>query len=150
MTVKKADMMRLTEQRDKLLAEIEALKNKATGIEMAISLLEGDTTSSTAAAKSGSRGKVKGVVLDLLREVGTTGLNATTALEIAGRRGFLLDRGSVSSLLSRLKKDGVVVYDGEFYRLPEYAPETHRPPERRDPNEVMQHVRVYRRDYPNR
>ena len=37
------------------------------------------------------------------------------------KRGIELDRGSVSSLLSRLKKDGVLFYDGSRYRLKEYA-----------------------------
>lgn len=119
MAVKKADMRRLLEQRDKLLAEIEALRNKVAGIELAISLLE----QSSKAEPSTTRGRVKSVILDLLQEAGTTGLNATSAVKIANRRGVSLDRASVSSLLSRLKKDEIIVYDGDVYRLPQFAPD---------------------------
>lgn len=121
MAARKADMKRLIEQRDALVREMDALKNKIAGLEMAISLLEGEETASTSTASSKRNTGVKKTVLDLLREVGSTGLNASTALEIASRRGVTLDRGSVSSLLSRLKSEGTVEYDGEKYRLPEYA-----------------------------
>lgn len=35
-----------------------------------------------------------------------------------------MDKASVSSLLSRLKKDEIVVFDGELYRLKEFAPKS--------------------------
>ncbi|MEA3018034.1 MAG: hypothetical protein QOI38_2756 [Sphingomonadales bacterium] len=113
----KADMQRLIDQRDHLLREIEALRNKVAGIEMAITLLDGENASS--AGKSGR--SVKTVVLDLLREVGTTGLSATSAVEMAHRRGITLHSGSVGSTLSRLKGLGVVVLQGNRYVLTDYA-----------------------------
>lgn len=120
MATTKADMQRLIAQRDQLLREVEALRNKVSGIEMAIALLESDT----AATMSGkSRQSVKAVILDLLGHVGTTGLSATSAVEMASRRGITLHGGSVSSTLSRFKKDNVVVYDGERYRLAHFAKE---------------------------
>lgn len=120
MAPRKQEMQLLVEQRDRLLREIEAIKNKVAGLEMAISLLSGEDHPSAHATEP-RRQNVKATVLDLLREVGTTGLNATSAVEIARRRGILLDRGTVSSLLSRLKRDEVVAYDGERYRLPEFV-----------------------------
>jgi hypothetical protein len=121
----RADMQRLIDQRDQLLKEIEALRNKVAGIEMAISLLDGE--SATGSAKS-SR-SVKAVVLDLLKEVGTTGLNATSAMEMAHRRGITLHSGSVGSTLSRLKGLGVVVLQGNRYVLSDYAAKAEgRPP----------------------
>lgn len=63
------------------------------------------------------KGSVKTMVLDLLEEAGATGLNATTAVGMAEKKGLHLERGSVSSLLSRLKNDGVVSYDNDVYRL---------------------------------
>jgi len=119
---KKADMQRLIEQRDRLLVEMEALKNKVAGLEMAISLLDGEEPGQReATAPAAARSSVKGAILDLLREVGTTGLNAATAVEIASRRGIALDKQTVSSLLSRLKRDGVVVYENDRYRLAQFA-----------------------------
>jgi len=105
------------EQRDQLLREIEALRNKVIGIEMAISLLDGDAQSSGKSQRS-----VKGVLLDLLREVGTTGLSAATAVDMANRRGITLHSGSAGSTLSRLKSEGVVVLHGNRYVLKDFAP----------------------------
>ena len=68
-------------------------------------------------AARAAKGSVKNAVLDLLEDVGRSGLNAASAVDLAKAKGIDLDRGSVSSLLSRLKTDNVVVYDGSAYRL---------------------------------
>ena len=122
-------MQRLIEQRDQLIKEMEAIKNKIAGFELAIQLLESDGKSPEIPEPEarGRRSNVKTAILDLLKEVGTTGLNAQTAVEIAARRGINLDRGSVSSLLSRLKKDNVIEYDKERYRLPQFGSHFQRP-----------------------
>ena len=60
-----------------------------------------------------SRSDVKRVVLSLLDEFRAEGLVATSAVEAAGKRGIHLERATVSSLLSRLKHDGAVTYDGK-------------------------------------
>lgn len=108
-------MQRLIAQRDQMLREIDALKNKVAGLEMAIALLENEGAN---ARTFRTKHSVKAVLLDLLREVGVTGLNAATAVEMANRKGITLHSGSVSSTLSRFKKDDVVEFDGERYRLP--------------------------------
>jgi hypothetical protein len=87
------------------------------GLEMAISLMD-EVPIGTQVGR-GRRSGAKTLILDLLRECGTSGLNAAIACEIAERRGTPLDRASVSSLLSRLKADGIIVYDGDRYRLPD-------------------------------
>jgi hypothetical protein len=118
MATTKADMQRLIAQRDQLLKEVEALRNKVAGIEMAISLLESDV----AIKPSGKRqAGLKALVLGMLEEVGTTGLNAAVAVEMANRRGVTIQAGSVSSTLSRFKKDDLVAYDGDRYRLPKFV-----------------------------
>lgn len=123
----KKDMQkaRLLEQRDKLLSEIEALRNRVMGLEMAISLL--DEAPAAPVAGRGKRSGIKQLVLDLLRECGASGLNAGVAVDIAARRGITLDRASVSSLLSRLKSEGVIAYDGDRYRLPDMPKPTEGP-----------------------
>ena len=63
------------------------------------------------------RSNVKQAVLDLLARYQESGLNAAMAVEYAKEAGTSLDRGSVSSLLSRMKNEGVVTYDGAVYRL---------------------------------
>jgi hypothetical protein len=117
--VTRADMQKLLDQRDQLLREIEALRHKVMGIEMAIALLDNSTDAKGAPRSSRS---VKTVVLDLLKEMGTTGLNATTAVELANRRGISLNAASVGSTLSRFKRDGVVSLYGDKYRLAEFDP----------------------------
>ena len=76
------------------------------------------------------RPNVKQAVLDLLDNAGDAGINAASAVETAARAGTSLERGTVSSLLSRLKNEGVVTYDGSVYRLmkhgkPETGPNVH-------------------------
>jgi hypothetical protein len=112
---------RLLHQRDQLLREIEALRNKVAGLEMAIALFEEDITPSAPQPPQRRRTGMKDTVLDLLNEVGTTGLNGAIAVEMAEKRGIHLDRQSVSSLLSRLKTDGVAVYEDQRYKLKQFA-----------------------------
>lgn len=121
-----ANMKKLIEQRDLLLKEMDALRNKIAGLEMAISLLagSGEPVEST---RSRSSTSVKSVLLDMLKEVGTSGLNAPQAVDMANRRGMTLNLGSVSSTLSRFKTDGAVKYDGERYRLAEFVREPVQP-----------------------
>lgn len=117
----KANVQRLVEQRDKLLAEIDALKNKVAGLEMGISLLGNDEENQGQPLSAIAKINLKATIIDLLKEAGTTGLNATSAVEIASRRGITLNRGSVASNLSRMVKDKAVTYDGTRYRLPEFT-----------------------------
>lgn len=63
------------------------------------------------------RGELKSTVLALLEERGSMGLNANLVAEITSQRGFPVDRNSASSLLSKLKDQGVVNYDDKVYRL---------------------------------
>ena len=119
---RKSDEMkqRLLAERDRLLKERDALDNQIAGLERAIALVGGDDELPAATTRS-KRTSTKSIVLNLLDEVGTTGLNAAIAVDLANRRGVRIERGSVSSLLSRLKADSVVAFDGEKYRLPKYA-----------------------------
>ncbi|MEM8849378.1 MAG: hypothetical protein AAGE03_05010 [Pseudomonadota bacterium] len=109
---------RLLEERDSLLRQRDALDNEIKGIERAIQLIADDSMSSP---EQGKRVQIKSIVLDLLEQVGTTGLDAAGAVRLANERGVTLKQNSVSSLLSRLKADGAVTYDGSQYRLGKYS-----------------------------
>lgn len=118
----KENIQKLITERNRILAEIEALKNKAGGLELAISLLQTDHgIEEVSGTEKVSRGSIKVLLLDLLKEVGSLGMNATSAVEIAARRGVKLNRGSAAANLSRLKRDKIVVHDGDKYRLPEFS-----------------------------
>ncbi|HEY1796663.1 MAG TPA: hypothetical protein VGG57_11145 [Stellaceae bacterium] len=126
LTKMQKNVQKLIDERDRLRRELaeftSVMTGRIAGLEMAISLLQhdGDEPLPLAEGKSG-RGEAKTLLLDLLREVGTQGLNAAIAEQIAIRRGIVLKRGTAASNLSRLKADNVVVHDGERYRLPEFA-----------------------------
>ena len=109
----------LLEQRERLVAEIEALRNKLSGLDLAIQLIttgEGGMPERRLPEIERRQG-IADTVQRLLTEAGTQGLNAEEAVETAAREGIDLNRSSVSSLLSRLKKAGSVVYVGKRYVL---------------------------------
>ena len=120
------NIQKLIDERNRLHRELAAftatMTGRIAGLDSAIALLqnEGDEPITPNGGKVG-RGEAKTQLLDLLREVESSGLNAAMAEEIAKSKGFVLKRSTAASNLSRLKKDGVVVHDGDRYRLPEYA-----------------------------
>jgi hypothetical protein len=114
----KAQLQKLHQTRAQMEAELEALKNKLAGVRLAIDVLEGNDADDDADDSGRARrGAVKEALYALLKECGKTGLNAVTAVELAKKRGLELDRNTVSSTLSRMKKDGALDHDGERYRL---------------------------------
>lgn len=68
-----------------------------------------------------TRTPIKKHVLTYLQNVGANGLNANMVLDMAASDHIELERASVSSLLSRLKSEGVVVYLNDKYVLKEFA-----------------------------
>jgi hypothetical protein len=113
--------MKALEQRlDGILREIEKLKAQEYLIRDMIREASGEPKVKIRAPRS----NVKQTILDLLEKAGADGLNAATAVETAGKAGVTLERGTVSSLLSRLKNEEVVAYDGSVYRLMRFKPDT--------------------------
>lgn len=115
-------------------AEIAEIDKKKATVQAEIDLLlrmiaEAKGEEDPTKRKRAPRSNVKNMVLRLLQEMGDLGLNAATAVELANKEGLNLERNTVSSLLSRLKADGTVVYDGSLYRLREFAsPQDTKPP----------------------
>ena len=118
--------MRRTEHMKQLESELKAVREKIMVLQgqeaMLERLLNGNKgeTEQRSVRKRAPRSNVKQAVLGLLAQVGADGLNAALAVEMGGEQGQDLDRGSVSSLLSRLKNDGVVTYVDGRYRLAEF------------------------------
>lgn len=108
-------MNELRARLDLIQMEIEKLRAQES------LLLEMMQEAPAPASQRAQKGSVKKTVIDLLEDAGAKGLNANSALGAAKAKGIELERGSVSSLLSRLKSDGAVVYDGEVYRLTKFA-----------------------------
>ena len=114
MEVAMPSMSDMKSRLDKIRREIEKLQAQEA---LLLDMMGEAPRSAPRAAK----GSVKTAVLDLLEDAGRNGLNAASAVETAKSRSIELERGSVSSLLSRLKTDGVVSYDGTVYRLKRYT-----------------------------
>jgi len=55
--------------------------------------------------------------MEIIEESGTNGVTVGEVLERAAVRGKELDRASVSSLLSRNKREGLLTFDGERYHV---------------------------------
>ena len=116
-------LSRLLEERKALLAELDACRNKIAGLDIAIELLTGRAPSERLFAEpvalvAGARqAGVTRFLVGLLDEAGEDGLSAKELTEIAGERGRPLKRQSVSSLLSRLKREGTLIYQDNRYKL---------------------------------
>jgi len=67
------------------------------------------------------RGNLKETVLDLMEEAAERGLTTDECVQKAKEKDISLVPSSVSSLLSRLKSDGLLFFDGSRYRLKQYA-----------------------------
>ena len=70
-----------------------------SGVAIALLQHDGDEPTSPDGEKAG-RGEAKTLLLDLLREAGTTGLNAAIAEQLAKHRGAILKRGTAASNLA--------------------------------------------------
>lgn len=78
------------------------------------------------AIKRTRRGKLKETVLDLITESAEKGLTTYECVSKAkAERGIALVNSSVSSLLSRLKSDDILFFDGRRYSLKQYAGPKH-------------------------
>lgn len=69
-----------------------------------------------------ARGSVKDTALRLIQEHAEHGLTAVELVEVAGAEGIKLDRGSISSLLSKLKSGGTLSLKGSKYLPAETMP----------------------------
>lgn len=65
---------------------------------------------------------VKPVVLDTMGEAGFAGATSGEVDEIVRRKVPTVAKDTVGSILSRLKADGALVYDGERYYEKRFAP----------------------------
>lgn len=114
----------LRKRREQLRLELEAAKARFEECDSTLRVLEGQAVEEPPAAteRKSRRGNVKDIVLSLLEEAAESGLSSHACVNLARERhGVELHPGSVSSLLSRLKADDIVFYDGDRYRMKQYA-----------------------------
>ena len=120
----KRDLLKtLLERRDRLRLEFQTLQTRLDEVEGLLRTLATDSAGPpTVVHKRVRRGDMKDLVLAMVEEAGESGLSSQACVTWAKeRRGVELQPASVSSLLSRLKADGILFFDGERYRLKRYA-----------------------------
>lgn len=110
-------MKRLIAERDRIKVQIEALQNQLKGLDIAIGLMNGDETSVSVASTSRPRARnVKETVLTLVENAGEEGITVNGVLDAAKNNGTHLERGTVSSLLSRMRRENVLdMADGKYF-----------------------------------
>ncbi len=116
---RKENMEKLHLERERLKAQIASLEGELRGIERAINMLKGNDADSNPnpVYRKRQRGGIKDVVLKMVEDSGSRGTVASEIVEKAEKSGQSLDRNSVSSLLSRLKREGSLSYDDGRYRV---------------------------------
>jgi hypothetical protein len=107
---------------DRATREVEKIKAQESLIRDMIREAKGEPKARLRAPRS----NVKQTVLDMLERAGAVGINAAMAVEQAAQQGVSLERGTVSSLLSRLKNEGIVTFEGGVYRLTNLKPEAQK------------------------
>ena len=120
MSKSQATMKLLIDRRDRLKADMEALRARLDEVEGLIRAMSGAPVPEQAVRAK--RGDLKEIILSLYDEAAEAGLSSQECVAAAStKRGVLLQPASVSSALSRFKADGVLMFDGERYRLKRFA-----------------------------
>lgn len=120
-----AHMKMLEERRRQIDADINQLMTRRAEIDLMIARSRGEAESAPANEPPRRRRNVKKTVMDLVEMAGSAGVTAAEVVDRARTIGRELDRGSVSSLLSKFKGQGALTFDGERYYPASKAP----PPE---------------------
>ena len=122
MATNRENMQKLVELRDRLTSDlnrhqqaIEAIRNQLIGVDAAMKAVD--------PGSPGPRRNVKRTVMEQVNEAGRSGITATEVVERAKIQGRELDKASVSSLLSRFKREGSLTFDGERYYAVGAAPQ---------------------------
>lgn len=89
---------------------IEALQNQLLGVDASLKAL-----GTNGGASPPPRRNVKRTVMEVVQDAGKAGVTSFEVVERAAAKGRQLERGSVSSLLSRFKREGALTFDGERY-----------------------------------
>jgi hypothetical protein len=119
MSGKREQMQKLMELKERYGATIaqhqraiEALQNQLVGVDAAMRALGAE-----GGMPPTPRRNVKRTILEVVQEAGKAGVTASEVISRAAAKGRTLNAGSVASLLSRMKQDGVLTFDGERYCL---------------------------------
>lgn len=108
-------------QLDAVRAQIERLRVKEETLMELLRELNGEPPVEEKSVRRRSP-SVKPLVLDFMKEVGDRGATSAEVDEAVRALNPTVAKDTVGSVLSRLKADGALVYDGERYYEKRFAP----------------------------
>ena len=113
-------MKTLEAELDRVRDQIQRLKiEEALLVKLISQMTNGDLPAKGKRQRSPS---VKPVVLDIMNEAGSAGATTADVDEKVRMKVPTVAKDTVGSILSRLKSDGALVYDGERYYEKRFAP----------------------------
>jgi hypothetical protein len=104
---------------ERVRAEIERLRAEEAVLMGLRSKMSGDPEPKRSKTRSPN---VKPVVLDVMHNAGPTGATSAEVDQLVREKVPTVAKDTVGSVLSRLKSDGALVYDGERYYEKQFAP----------------------------
>jgi hypothetical protein len=124
-------MSTLKEQREMMRVKLAEIRTQMEGLRKQIEILAGqenlllemlgEEPPKAPAARQRSQ-PIKPVVLDYMAQVGSAGATSKEVDEAVRSKVPSVAQDTVGSVLSRLKSDGALVYDGERYYEKRFAP----------------------------
>lgn len=115
------DQMKTIEvELEQVRADLQRLQVQEEVLVRLLRKMSGDV--STPAVTRKRAASVKPLVLDIMREAGAKGATSATVDEIVRAKIPTVAKDTVGSILSRLKGDGALVFDGERYFDKQFAP----------------------------
>jgi hypothetical protein len=122
MATAKDQMKTIQVELDRIKTEIQRLQAQE---EILVGLLRKMSGEGEVQFKARKRAtSVKPLVLGIMREAGTKGMTTSGVDEVVKAHNPSVAKDTVGSVLSRLKSDGALVYDGERYYDKQFAPKS--------------------------
>lgn len=125
-------MKLLDEEIARLNAEIARLQARREGVIRAKELLSGGQSGGQVPPTTPEPRKratnIKPLILDLMKGAGNDGATSAQVAAAVREQAPAVAKDTVGSVLSRLKADGALVYDGERYYDARFAPKAEKPP----------------------
>jgi hypothetical protein len=125
MTTAREQMKIIEGELAQIRAEIERLKAKEEVLVGLLGKMGGDTPSPPTQRKRSPN--IKPLVLELMNRAGFTGATTSEVDHAVRQRVPTVAKDTVGSILSRLKSDGALMYDGERYYEKQFAPKPPAP-----------------------
>lgn len=119
-------MKSLDEEIARIDAEIARLRERRAAFVDALAMVSGVAPTAPPLSPRRRAANVKPIILDIMWQAGSGGATSATVAELVREKVPAVAKDTVGSVLSRLKADGALIYDGERYydkRFPPTIPE---------------------------